>query len=466
MQPYSIVLLLLAGSFLACSKPGSVRPPCDAQYVDIPQDTSYLSTPLVIPTQLIEDKLNKLIALEMRDDFEHGNKEGNDDNIKMKITRLDDIQVTWKDNVARYEAPLLILVERQIVGKKMLPTSKALALKTQFSLRIVFETTLGIGEDWRLQPHTKFAAFEWLSDAKILGGLIDVKKMVERRLYSQMPTVLEKVDQTIRTNIHLDSAIRRVWIKIQKPMVINRREKKVWVKFNPIQFELGTITTDAGNLLVQTRLSATTETLLGEDPVYTVDSTLPPLIKRQELPNNAYVHLLSEIPYTDINDLIDQKLRGKVFDYSGHRIQVKSAAVWGCGTDLVLRLRVKGDVRGDIYFSGTPQYEPDSQRIIIQNFDFEVKTQEVLLASADWLLHDSFKEKIKATLSIQLGEKIAKIPEAIMSGIERGKAGAKMDFIIEEWDFKPQKIWVRPTDIAILIVVDAKARIVLEQLGR
>ena len=85
MQPYSIVLLLLAGSFLACGKPGSVRPPCDAQYVDIPQDTSYLSTPLVIPTQLIEDKLNKLIALEMRDDFEHGNKDGNDDNVKLKI---------------------------------------------------------------------------------------------------------------------------------------------------------------------------------------------------------------------------------------------------------------------------------------------------------------------------------------------------------------------------------------------
>jgi hypothetical protein len=34
----------MAGSLLACSKPGSVRPPCDAQYVDIPQDTSDLST--------------------------------------------------------------------------------------------------------------------------------------------------------------------------------------------------------------------------------------------------------------------------------------------------------------------------------------------------------------------------------------------------------------------------------------
>lgn len=466
MQHTIPVLLILVAGLFACKKINTSRPLCEEQYVSIPQDTSYLSTPLVIPVQLIEDKLNSTLGLIVKNDtdFENLDKEGKKDKMKLKITRLGDIQVHWKNNVATYQAPLLVLIEREIVPEKILPTSKSLALKTEFSLRLVFETTVDIGENWKLKPQTKFISFEWLSEAKSLGGLIDIKKMVERRLHRQMPQILENLDETIRSTVRIDRAITRVWQKIQKPMIINRKQELVWLKINPIQFEMGSITTEAGNLMIQGRLSATTETIVGNNPVYTVDSILPPLVKRQVLPNNAYLYLLSEIPYEDLNEIIDRKLSGLVFDVPGHRIKVKSAQIWGCGNNLVLQLKVSGDVKGEIYFQGIPQYEPDSQRIVIRNFEFEVRTEETLLASVDWLLHSTFKEQVKQALSLPMEEKIAKIPEVLIKGIERGKAGQKMDFSIEKWDFRPQQIWVRSSDIATLIIVNAQVRIELEKL--
>ena len=71
---------------------------------------------------------------------------------------------------------------------------------------------------------------------------------------------------------------------------------------------------------------------------------------------------------------------------------------------------------------------------------------------------------MKDALSLPMGEQIIKIPEVIMKGIERGKAGKKMDFTIEQWDFKPQQIWVRSTDVATLVLVNARVRIELEKL--
>ena len=174
--------------------------------------------------------------------------------------------------------------------------------------------------------------------------------------------------------------------------------------------------------------------------------------------------MLSEIRYTDINEIVSKTLTGRVFNFADHRIKVKSAEVWGCGPNLNLRVSVKGDVNGDIYFQGIPRYEADSQRIVVQKFDFEVVTEEALLTSADWLLHSSFKDDILGALSIQLEDKIAKIPEAITNGIEQGKAGEKMDVSIKQWTFEPKEIWIRPDDIAILIVVHAKARIELKML--
>ena len=466
MQQYRLALILLVISFFACKKIATEGPPCDAETAVIPQDTSFLSTPLVIPTRLIEDKLNRCIGRYILndDDFDNLNVEGKKDKIKLQVTRLGDIRVSWKDNVASYSAHLLVLLERQIVGNKVLPLAKSISLKSEFSLQVVFETTIRVGEDWKLLSSTKFRSLKWLSEAKTLSGIIDLKKTVERQLYLQMPQILANMDETIRTKVRLDRAITKVWRDIQKPIIINRKEELVWLKIHPIRFEMGTITTEAGNLLAQGRLSATTETLVGNDPAYTIDSTLPPLIIRNSLPNEAYAYLLAEIPYKDLNEILERKLAGKVFKVQGHRIKVKHAEILGCGANLVLRLRVRGSVQGDIYFQGTPRYEADSQRIVIQNFDFDFRTEEVLLASADWLLHGTFKDQMEAVLSIPLAEKIAKIPEALMLGIERGKVGRKLDFIVGQWDFRPQQIWVRPADLVALVIVKAQVRVEMEQL--
>ncbi|MBK8558002.1 MAG: DUF4403 family protein [Lewinellaceae bacterium] len=441
---------------------------CEDQYIDIPKDTSFLSTPLVIPFHLIEEKMNEAVEADIvdDDDFDNANKEGKKDNLKLKITRLGKIKVAFNNQVARYQLPLHVLVERQIIDKNALPFTNALSLKTEFSLLITFETTLDIGEDWKLQPQTKFVSFEWLSDVKTLGGLINLKKMVDRRLLKEMPQVQDKMDGKIRSIVHLYRGMSRVWQNIQKPIVINRKERLVWLKIHPIQFEMGTITTEGANLMVQGRISATTETLVSANPDYTIDSILPPLVKRSELPNEAYVYMLSEISYGEISTVIQQKLANKEYKFGNHSIKVKTAEIWGCGKDLVLHMKVRGDTKGDIYFRGEPRYEPDSQKMVIKNFDFEVVTGEALLAGADWLLHSNFKEQIEKELSMPLSELIGKIPDDIMRGIERGRAGKKIDLTIEDWDFKPQKIWVRPDDIAILIIVKAQVLLEMEKLGR
>jgi len=466
MHYYSLILFFLILSLWACKKINATRPPCEAQYVELTQDTSYLSTPLVIPTRLIEEKLNNSIRLNLLDDNDTKRppRKRRNENMYLKVSRLGDIQVHWRNNVANYQAPLQVLIERQIVNKKVLPVLKSLALKTEFSLQLNFQTTLNLGTDWNLQPKTKFVSFKWLSKVKTLGGLINIKSMVERRIRHQMPQILQNLDDTIRAKIHIDKAITRIWQNIQKPIRINQKEQTVWLKINPIRFEMGTITTENGNLLIQGRLSATTETIVGNEPVYALDSTLPPLIKRRKLPNEAYIYMLSKIPYTDINQILKEKFAGQVFNISGHDIKVKSAEIWGCGTNLRLHLQVSGSAKGDIYMQGIPHYDQDAQHLVIQNFDFQIQTQDALPAGLDWLLHSTFKAQIQNALSIQLSEKIAKIPNAIMQGIERGKAGSKMDFIIEQWDFKPQQIWVRESDMAALIIVKAQVRVEVEKI--
>lgn len=462
-----LVLTLFLIAQYGCKKLHTIRPACTVEDAVLPIDTSHLSTPLSIPTQLIEDKMNKAIKQELVRDEDFTNiskKTGKPDKLKILVSRLGNIDVQWADNVVTYQVPISVLLEKEMVSSRILPSSKALALKTQFSLRLVFETTVDIGENWRLLPQTKFKNFEWLSEVKAMGGLINLKKPIEKRINAQMPDIEHSMDSMINHNVRIDRTVGKIWRNVQKPIVINRNDKVLWLKINPIRFEIGKISTEGPNLIVQSRITATTEMLVGENPVYVIDSVLPPLRKYAKLPNEAYIYLLSEIPYTAVNKLINEKIAGKEFDLEGHKIRIKTAEVWGCGGQMVLHLSVRGAVKGEMYFHGDPQYEPDSQRVVISNFDFELQTEETLLSGAEWLLHSTFKDKILAELSLPLQNKIEDIPKNIVAGVERGKLGQKIDLQIEEWKFRPRRIWIQRDDIATLVTVQAQVKIEMEEL--
>jgi hypothetical protein len=204
--------------------------------------------------------------------------------------------------------------------------------------------------------------------------------------------------------------------------------------------------------------------MVGDTPVYRINYHLPPLIKRRSLPDNAYVYMRSEIPFFDINEIVSRNLVGKEFSKSGHTIVLKAVEVSSCPPDLVVHLQVQGAVNGDIYFRGRPQYEPDSQRIVFKNFDFDLKSKALLLNGADWLLHNTFKDQMEKELKIGLSDQMIKIPDRIMKGMEAGRIGKKMDLHIEQWDFRPQQIWVRQNDITALVIVNARVVIELEQI--
>ena len=452
----------------ACAKVGPPRPDCMAQDPVISVDTSHLSTPLIIPVQLIEDKMNRAINQELIKDESFDNpskKTGKKDRLKVKVSRLGNIDVKWNNQVATYGAPLQVLLEKEIVGKNVLPSNKSLALKTEFSLRLVFETTIEIGPDWRLQPKTRFKNFEWLSEVRAFGGLINLKKIIEKRLLNQMPDIETNMDTEIREKVRLDRTVGRIWQKIQKPIAINRKHGGLlWLKIKPLQFEIGRIYTEGTNLNIQCRILAFTETLVGENPAYTIDSILPPLKKRAELPNDAYIYMLSEISYQELNEILNQKIAGQKIKVEGHNIRIQNVEVWGCGEDMVLHLDIRGSVSGDVYLQGKPEYAPDSQQLHIRNFDFTMSTQEALLSSAAWLMHSTFKEKIEQSLHLPLNEKIDSIPASILRGIEKGRLGDKIDMQIEHWTFLPQQIWMRTNDIAILIIVRAQVRVELQEI--
>ena len=463
---YLAVILLISCTLFTFCKQRRIRPKhqfCDAT-MPYRQDTSFLSTPVIIPTEVLREKINAAVKHDILtdDNFENISRvTGRKDHVKLDVNRIGEIAITWKNNIATCEVPLLLLIEREIISEKLV--SNPLSMKAALKLRVVFDIALDITRDWKLKATTKFRNFEWLSDARAFGGLISVKKPVQNRILKHMPYIEPAIDSQINERVHLDRAVRKIWCNMQRPIALNKDHRLVWLQIQPIRFDIGQIRTEGSNLIVPGRIHAFTQTLVGEHPEFQVDSLLPPVRKFENLPDSVYVYMLAQIPYQHLKNVIMNKIGSKPMDLEGHELTLNNIEIWGCGNKMVVHLSVNGDVNGDIYMQGIPNYERDSQ-LVIREFDFDLDTRETLLSGADWLLHDEFRQQIQDLLSVPLQQQIAGMPSRIENNFECSRLGDRVDMDIESWKFTPQRIMMQEDHLAVLVTTQGKVQLVLEKI--
>ena len=80
--------------------------------------------------------------------------------------------------------------------------------------------------------------------------------------------------------------------------------------------------------------------------------------------------------------------------------------MFGQGDNIVVVINVEGSANGTVYCIGKLQYDNQTQALKITDFDFEMKTRNALLKSANWLLHKNFLKMIEPMLTISLKDQM------------------------------------------------------------
>jgi hypothetical protein len=74
---------------------------------------------------------------------------------------------------------------------------------------------------------------------------------------------------------------------------------------------------------------------------------------------------------------------------------VEDCRLYGTGNeDLIIKMSFSGSSSGIAYFTGKPFYDEKKKMIEIRDIDFDVKTKNLLLKSADWLFNKRITNEI------------------------------------------------------------------------
>jgi hypothetical protein len=321
------------------------------------------------------------------------------------------------------------------------------------SLDVGLRTALIWNRRWTVTSRTTALPVDPGVPCKLTEARIDVTDRVRDLVQQQLDHAAPQVDEQIREAAQLRQRVESVWTTAQQPI---RAAKGVYLVLQP---ESAAATKPVGRgTTISTTVSLTLRprVVIGDEPE----------VKPRPLPDSGdpapgrgfRVQLVAELPYTVANEILAKKLVGRSFDVKGHRIRVRGARMYGGGGQVVLGVRVDGDARGELYFVGTPAFDPQTQVVSVPDLDYSVESRQLLPQVADWLLYDDLRDQMRAAAHFDIGERVEKIRRDVDAALNRN-LGSSVRLSGGVQSIRPLGVSVFASSLAAVVEADGRAQI-------
>jgi hypothetical protein len=353
----------------------------------------------------------------------------------------------------RYRARIAKKVCVPLAGCRWVPLSQCGHDGPMPSLDIGLRTTLSWTPDWRVAPHTVPRPVASGLHCRVAAARVDVTERVQAKVQAELDRAAPKVDARIRQEAALADRVAGVWRALQQPI---RVADGVWLTLRPQAASAAVPQGRGTTLSTDVALVMSPQVVVGDRPA--ADST--PLPRRVPMPPGSgfRIQLLADIPYAAADSVLAERLVGKRLESHGQSVTIRAAHLSGQGSRLVLAVDVRGDVRGTLYFVGTPVFDRGTQVLTVPDLDFSLETQDVLATAAHWLLYPSLRDQMTAAARFPLAERVAKLREHVDGALDRD-LGSSVRLRGSVRSLRPVGVAVRPGSVAAVLVAEGTAGI-------
>jgi hypothetical protein len=460
MKVISILPLVVVLLCVSCNriKPKPPEPTALDTLLPLQQST------LVIPVHYQVSELKETINSKISGTFIHEWTALNDkgDSLYIEITKRREIEISWKKNTMYYSFPIR-------VSGKFIKSVAGIKVKNRqpIDMEVVLNlaTKLAFDKKWNLTPQSKLEEIQWIKDPKLSLGPVKVnlRNFVERAIEKNEENLISKLDETISKLLKTRNAVTKIWNDIQKPIRVNKKETQVWLKAYAEEIKAKLIRTDSNAITLDVELKARLQLIVDGQSMPASNETLPDFTKKESANDSIKIFVLARVPYKQVNKILTKELSGKKLSAQGYSTTIKKIKIYGTTEGLAVDVKVSGDVSGRLYARGKLHYDSLTSMLSTEDFHFDVDSENILVNSADWLLHDNALGIISEQLKLNVKPYKEMLPELIMAGIERGKSGDKFDLNISALNIVPIQHIYTESDIQFIFKASGKADIDLEK---
>ena len=384
---------------------------CKTAQIEGPQE-SYLPSGLSpamseFPLQVELDvkKLESAVNSKMNGLLYQGDNISGED-LSVKIWKGGQFMFFITNNEITYKVPLKIWCR---FGWKMEKFGVTLSdhYEATGTISLVYKTTVNIDQNWNLVSKTISSGYNWLEKPKVkaVGVTIPVTPVVNLALSYFQGTISDQIDKVLYESVPLKSYVQTAWDEMQKPYLLSD-SSNLWLKITPKELYMSPFTTTGNKLNLTVAFYAQLESLFGAQPAVTEKIPLPQLKTIQRQPQQFNINIAADVTFAKMAEMAKGQLLGKSFTEAGKTIKIDNLSIYSSAGRAVVVADVSGSYKGRVFFTGKPVYNPEKRTLEIAEPEFDIKTRNALLKSANWLMHGMILKKIAPMLTYPLDESL------------------------------------------------------------
>jgi hypothetical protein len=383
-----IALPLLAITLCSCAgvRPITAERPRDEAFrTALKKEASTLN----IPIEAATDDLARVLNQTVRKELYKGSARIK--GVTANVVRSGPIVVSASDNFLFVTLPVSMTLSYSVFETRAIP----LALK--------FKVKAGVTSDWRLTTEIYYMGLSDQLVEEIGIGPISIKprSIVEAFTVPVQKVLSDLLAQKINEQFSLKSQVAKVWTTAQKPVLLDK-SYSAWLTLTPREVMLSPLYAQNNKVRLSVGISTFAELVVGPQPADQPPLPLPNLKLVNSFDKTFRIALNADLFYKDLRAIASNLLLNKQFDSDGKSITIKDLDLYGNGDKLVVKLQTIGSLEGTFYLTARPVFNPQTEVFSVDDVDFDMQSQSLLMQSADWVLHGAIRSTIQDKLNMNL----------------------------------------------------------------
>jgi hypothetical protein len=447
----SLSLLGLAAMALTLSSCSGVKPmiaerPQDQTFrTELKQEVSTVSVPIEATTAELAKTLNQLIAADI---YKGSTKYKG---LTADIRRNGQIAVSAADNFLYLTVPISMKLN---YGMFEVPP---------VSFKVKFRLTARITPDWRLNAEIYYTGLSDLLAEDVGIGTFSIKprSIVEGVAQPVQKLLSDVISKAINARYPLKDRIAKVWFAAQKPVLLDKTYS-AWLRITPLEAMLCPLYAQNNQVRLSLGLKTFAELVVGPEPAARPLAAMPDLKLVNAIDRNFRISLNTDLYFRDMLAIASPMLLNKEFESDGKRITIKALDVYGNGDRLVVKVETTGAYDGVFYLTGRPVFNPQTNMVSVEDVDFDVNTQNLLLQSAAWLLHGAIRGVIQEKLTMDMTPQLEQAREMARKAMSQVRLAENIFLKGSVKTIKLNDVLVQKDKITVQVYTEGETAVVFQ----
>lgn len=447
-------LAAVASTLISCAgvKPSAPSTPLTAERpkdelfrTELRKEMSTLSVPIEASTDELARTLNQMIGNEIY----KGSAKYN--GLTADITRNGPMAVSAADNYLFLTMPVTVSFAYGIF--------KAPAV----SLKLKFKLNAKITPDWKINAEIYYLGLSDLFTEELGIGTLSLKprNIIEGITQPVQKVLSDVISKAINERYPLKPQIAKAWNAAQKPVLLDKNHN-AWLRITPREVNLYPIYAQNNQVKLSLGLTSYAELAVGPEPAARPPVPLPDLKLVNRIDRNFRVALNADLFYRDILGIVSPLLLNREFVSDGKTVVLKSLDIYGNGDRLVIKVETRGALDGVFYLTCKPAFNPQTNLFSVEDVDFDMATQSLLLQSADWFLHGTIRGIIQEKLNMDLTKKLEQSREMAQKAMNQVKLAEHVFLKGSVKTIKLSDVLVQRDRISIQVYSEGETAIVFQ----